>query len=172
MSPRLARFASVPSLFVSVALMAGAVALTSSCHPTERYESVGQLLRADVVEVDEKDPKKATMLEIEIEWDPCPGDQFQVIRGGAEFAACMKQYEGGDYLSLVVDRFWDSRGYYRWEVVKVGECDRPMQIDAEGSYEKSQECDDVMHHGVKAGFTCSRKPFAKLVSVCPWMARD
>lgn len=146
---------------------------SAACHPSERFEAVGQLLRSDVIEVDEKDNKRATMLEVEIEWDSCPGDQFQVIRGGADFAACVKQrHENGDYVTLIVVRFWDTRGFYRWEVVKVGECDRPMQVDAEGSYEKSQECEDIIHHGVKVGFTCSRKPFAKLVSVCPWMARD
>jgi hypothetical protein len=29
-----------------------------------------------------------------------------------------------------------------------------------------------MHFGNKVGFSCNRKPFAKLVDICPWMARD
>ncbi|MFT3766803.1 MAG: hypothetical protein QM820_15000 [Minicystis sp.] len=146
-----------------------AVAL-AGCHPAERFESVGQIVHSEVIEVDDKG--KPLVQEIEFEWDPCPGDQFQVVRGGAEFAECMKQHAVGDMVAVQVSHFWDGRGYYRWEVTRVGNCDRPMQIDAEGSYEKSQECNDVVHHGQKVGFLCNRKPFAKLVNVCPWMARD
>ena len=149
--------------------MISAAAL-ASCHPSETFESVCQLIRAEAVEVDGQG--RPLLYEIELEWDPCPGEQFQVVRGGAEFAACMKDHEVGELLPVEVEHFWTARGYYRWEVTKVGGCDRPMDLDAEGSYEKSQECHDVVQHGQKVGFMCSRKPFARLVNVCPWMARN
>jgi hypothetical protein len=160
----------VPRRLLPIAIAFALAPVLAGCHSTERFESVGQIVHSDVVETDDKG--KPILHEVEIEWSPCPGDQFQVVRGGPEFAECIKQYSVGDMVSVEVVHFWDSRGYYRWEVTKLGGCDRPMQLDAEGSYEKSQECDDVMHHGHKVGFTCNRKPFAKLVDVCPWMARQ
>lgn len=143
----------------------------SACHPTQRYQSVGQIVQSEVIEADEKG--KPLIHEVEFEWDPCPGDQFQVVRGGTEFAECIaKNHKVGDSVYVEVEHYWDSRGFYRWEMTKIGECPRPPQIDAEGSYEKSQECHDVLHHGQKVGFLCNRKPFKGLVSVCPWMARN
>jgi hypothetical protein len=154
--------------WISLLLLASPVAL-ASCHSTEKFESVCQLIRSEVVEVDDKG--KPLVQEVELEWDPCPGEQFQVVRAGAAFAECMKQHSVGDLLPVEVEHFWDARGFYRWEVTKIGECDRPMELEAEGSYEKSQECEDVKYHGQKVGFVCNRKPFARLVGVCPWMAR-
>jgi hypothetical protein len=134
-----------------------------------RFESVCQLIRRDVVEVNEQGA--AQLVDVELEWDPCPGDQFQVVRGGKEFAACMERYQPGDFVPVRVSQWWDDRGYYRWDVYRVGECQRSVEPDTEGSYEKSQECNDNESYGHKTGFLCSRLPFRKLVSVCPWMAR-
>ena len=36
------------------------------------------------------------VVDYELEWDPCPGDQFQVIRGDATFAQCMAKYDVGE----------------------------------------------------------------------------
>ena len=91
------------SIFVSSfrlgALVAACVAV-SGCKPREeKYESVCQLIRRDIVTEDEKGP---TLVDVEFEWDPCPGDQFQVVRGGREFAACMEKYKIGDLLPVQV----------------------------------------------------------------------
>ncbi|APR82509.1 Hypothetical protein A7982_07858 [Minicystis rosea] len=149
-------------------LVLAAVAFVG-CHPTERFESVCQIVHSEVVEVDDKG--KPLVHEVELEWDPCPGEQYQVVRGGPEFAQCIKEHAVGTLVPVEVEHFWDGRGFYRWEVTKIAGCDRPPQLDAEGSYEKSQECRDVIHHGQKVGFLCNRKPFERLVDVCPWMAR-
>lgn len=148
----------------------GALALLSGCHPSERFEAACQLVRTEVVDQDDKG--KPTIFDIELEWDACPGDQFQVVRGSGAFGECMKQHEVGSLVRVEVEHFWDTRGYYTWDVSKVGNCARPIEKDSEGSYEKSQECRDVEHHGQKVGFLCSRRPFAGLVDVCPWMARN
>ena len=111
-------------------------------------------------------------MDLELEWDPCPGDQFQTVRGGAEFAECMAHYEVGDALPVVVRHWWDSQGFYVWDLESVGGCARAIEPDSEGSFEKSQECHDVIAHGVVVGFECSRLPFQELVAVCPWMERN
>src|SRR5689334_18469395 len=91
----------------------------TSCSREHKYESVCQVVRRDVVERD-KDGK-AAVVDMELEWDPCPGDQFQVIRSGKEFAACTEKYGVGDYVPVIVKHFWDDRGYYRWDIEKLGD---------------------------------------------------
>lgn len=152
-------------------LTAGLSLFASGCgKPEHRFESTCQLVRKDVVEEDDKG--EAQVVDVELEWDPCPGDQFQVVRGGKEFAACMGQYEVGSMLPVLVKHWWDNRGYYVWDVYQVGQCKREIEPDSEGSYEKSQECSDTEMYGHGTGFSCSRRPFKDLVSTCPWMARQ
>lgn len=140
------------------------------CHQDHRFESVCQIVRKQAVE--QNDKGETEQVDVELEWDPCPGDQFQVVRGGKDFAACMAQYEVGEMVPVRVEHWWDNRGYYRWDVYQIGACDRTIEPDTEGSYEKSQECDDNQAFGYTNGFACSRRPFKDLVTVCPWMARN
>ena len=155
-------------------LLAGVLAiaaLASACKPKQaQYESVCQLVSREVVEADDKGAP--LMIDLELEWDPCPGDQFQMVRGGKDFAACMAKYDVGDFVPVRVQHRWDTRGYYTWDVFQVGDCARPIEEHSEGSYEKSQECRDDQSYGHTQGFHCSRRPFAGLVSVCPFMARN
>ena len=74
---------------LGVAIAIAALALTASaCSKTHRYESVVQIVRKDVVE---KDANGVTQqIDYEVEWDACPGDQFQVIRGSQAFAAMIR----------------------------------------------------------------------------------
>ena len=148
-----------------------AASVTACGKKTELFESVVQVVRMDSVEENEKG--ETTVLDVELEWDPCPGDQFQVVRGGATFAKCMQEHDGvGSVLPVLVKHWWDNRGYYTWDVYKIGDCTREIEADSEGSYEKSQECSDSTMYGQNTGFECSRRPFKRLVSVCPWMARQ
>ncbi len=149
-------------------LAAFALLTLGGCHPTTKWESVGAVIRKTVLETDEKGV--VTQIDLEFEWDPCPGDQFQVVRGGKEFAACVEKYKDGDLFFARVTHWWNPLGYYTWDVTQVGDCKRDVEF-VEGSYEKSHECSDVVDYGKKVGFTCSRRPFRKLVQVCPFLAR-
>jgi hypothetical protein len=142
-----------------------------ACTPKEeKFESVCQLVRREVVE--ENDKGEPELVDIELEWDPCPGDQLQIVRGGRDFAKCIAKYEMGDLLPVRVLHQWDTRGYYKWDLYQVGDCSRPIERESEGSYEKSQECEEEKAYGRTTGFSCSRRPFRQLVSVCPWTARQ
>jgi hypothetical protein len=144
--------------------------LASGCgHPDQSFESVLQYVRRNDVEKDDKGDTE--QVDFEMEWDACPGDQFQYIRGGKEFAKCMERYEPGDYVSVLVKHTWDEMGFYRWDIYKVGACDRAIEKRSPGSFEKSQECSEVKMYGKPAGFTCLRRPEKELVATCPWMAR-
>jgi hypothetical protein len=166
------RLGVVMRLKLEQVLVSAAVALcVVGCGKHEqRFESTCQLVRRDVVETDEKGEPE--IMDVELEWDPCPGDQFQVVRGGKEFAKCIAQYEVGKLLPVLVKHWWDDRGYYVWDVYKIGDCAREIEPGAEGSYEKSQECSDDTAYGRSNGFSCNRRPFKGLVSTCPWMARQ
>lgn len=135
-----------------------------------RFESVCQLIRREVVERDERG--EPTQIDVELEWDSCPGDQFQVVRGGAAFARCMERYRIGDAIPVRVVQWWDSRGFFTWDVYRVGDCEHPVEPESEGSFELSQECRESRAYGLSNGFVCSRRPHRNLVSICPWMARN
>ncbi len=147
-----------------------AVSTCVSCGDREqRFESTCQLIHRDVVE--QNDKGEPEIMDIELAWDPCPGYQFQVVRGGKDFATCMQKYELGKLLPVLVKHWWDDRGYYVWDVYKVGDCVREIESGAEGSYEKSLDCKKKKQYGQVNGFSCSRRGFKSLVATCPWMAR-
>lgn len=154
-----------------IVALTGLSGLLAGCSKAaQRFESTCQLVRREVVETNPQGEPE--IMDVELEWDPCPGDQFQVVRGGKEFAACMQRYEVGKLLPVLVKHWWDDRGYYVWDVYKVGDCARDIEEGADGSYEKSQECSDQTTYGRVDGFSCNRRPFKGLVSTCPWMARQ
>ena len=139
-------------------------------HPEDRYVAVCQIISRDVVERDPADV--AQQIDLELEWDSCPGDQFQVVRGGADFAACTAKYAVGDYVPVKVVHFWDDLGFYRWDVEQLGDCRRAVAPDMPGSFEKSQECTAYNLAGRDQGFDCSRRPQHSLLRVCPFMSRQ
>lgn len=135
----------------------------------ERFESVAQIVRRDEVEVNDKGQTES--VDIEFEWDACPGDQFQVVRGGQEFAECMKKFDVGKRAPVFVKHWWDDRGYFDWDVYMIGDCIRYIEESSEGSYEKAQECSDEDMYGKVTGFSCRRRSFEKMAATCPWLAR-
>ncbi len=140
------------------------------CHPSQAFESTVQITA--VTHVATAENGEVSLVDVEVEWDPCPGDQFQMIRGGNAFAACVAKYPTGTYVPVEVVRFFDAaNGRYRWDIQKLGDCPRTIEPESEGSYEKSQECAPVEAYGHPIGFECSRRPFRNLVATCPWMAR-
>jgi hypothetical protein len=91
---------------------------TLGCNPHQetRFDSNAQLVsRRDVT----LDAKRVVAADFELEWDPCPGDQYRYVRGSREFSACTSKYEKGDDLAVKVRRFWDTRGFYRWDVLSA-----------------------------------------------------
>jgi hypothetical protein len=154
----------------SFAVMAMSLLPLSACgERLERFESVCQIVRRDEVEVDDKGETES--VDIEFEWDPCAGDQFQVVRGGKEFAACMKKFDVGKRAPVFVKHWWDERGYFAWDVYMIGDCVRYIEESSAGSYEKAQECSDDDMYGKVTGFSCRRRSFETMATTCPWLAR-
>lgn len=154
----------------SVATLAAVVTLVAACsHAETHYESTVLLVRRHDVQTTAKG--EVTVADFSLEWDACPGDQFEFVRGGREFSACMAKYAPGDYLSVNVVHYWDTHGFYRWDVYRVGDCARVVEPGSEGTYDRSQQCNDHQIHGEWSGFDCDRHAPPKLVAVCPWLAR-
>jgi hypothetical protein len=143
---------------------------TAACgERLERFESVCEIVRKDEVEVDEQGATES--VDVEFVWDSCPGEQLQVVRGGKDFAACMKKYEVGKRAPVFVKHWWDERGYFAWDVYMIGDCLRYIEESSVGSYEKVQECSDDDMYGKITGFSCRRRSFETMATVCPWLAR-
>lgn len=158
--------------FLLIPLIIALAVLTSlsQTEQVERYESVVQIVHRDAADTNDKG--EIETVDIELEWDPCPGDQFQVVRGGKEFAACTAKYDVGEYIDVKVVHFWDPHGFYRWDIEQLGDCKRAIEPASEGSYEKSQECEEYKSYGKTSGFACSRLPKKNLTKICPWLARQ
>lgn len=152
-----------------LSVLALAAALPSCHEGPKTYESTIQLWRYDVVE--NGPDGKPVLADVEIEWEKCPGDQMEVVRGGSAFAQCMGKYKVGEIVPAKVLWGWDDRGFYQWDVTQIGDCARPVEEKDPSSFEEIEECEDVTAHGNAVGFTCNRKPYAKLREVCPWMRR-
>lgn len=147
-----------------------ALLLLAGCASERRYESACQIVSKYVVEQDDKG--EPTQVDVEMEWDPCPGDQVQMVRGGADFAKCMAKWNPGDYVPVKVVHFFDSRGYWDWDLYEIGGCARPIESGSYGSYAKSRECSDAKTHGHPYGFDCALLPEKRLGGICPWMKRE
>jgi hypothetical protein len=155
---------------VAITVAIGLGLAATSCSRPKRYESAVQIVRKEVVE--KGADGTADQIDFELEWDSCPGDQFQVIRGGRAFAECTAKYNVGDEVPVYVRHWWDDRGYYRWDIERLGDCWHAIEPNAVGSYEKGQECRPTKNYGFVNGFRCNRKPFRALVQRCPWMQRE
>jgi hypothetical protein len=158
------------TVLMTLPILASAVAAEEmGRRPEHRYESVVQLTGTRVVQ--KAETGEAELADYDLEWDPCPGDQMQTIRGNGAFATCMARYVPGDYLPAKVVHYWDSRGFWRYDLTEVGGCVHPVEPDAPGAFELSQECTDVQSFGVTTGFSCRRRPEHGLITTCPWMAK-
>lgn len=157
------------SRFGAIGLTLGAGLGLAGCHRDEHFESVAAITAQTVVERDESGQPE--LVDLQIEWDPCPGDQVEMIRGGREFARCVAGLERGQFVPVKVLHQWDTRGYWTWAIESVNGCPRPVEKNSPGSYERSQECRTLRSHGFPYGFKCDRQPKKDLVDVCPWTRR-
>lgn len=134
------------------------------------FESKVKIERFDIVRKDEK----GTPLDgdVEFQYPDCPGEQIEVIRGGAEFTACMSKYKVGAEVPVKIEQRYLPAGFWDWDVVEMGGCKRPPDPEDEASFDTVQECEDIVVNGVKEGFVCDRLPKKKLLEKCPWFARN
>jgi hypothetical protein len=146
--------------------VAGVLALVACSEKEQTYQTSVQIARTQVV----KSPA-GKVIDVELEYADCPGEQQEIFQGDAAFADCIARYKVGEKVpaTVVWSRLPD--GHYDSEVEKVGECPRKRDANDERSYEVVHECKDIVVNGVIIGFHCDRKPTPELLAKCPWFRR-
>jgi hypothetical protein len=151
---------------VIVSLTALAVSIAACSNKPEHYQTTVQIARTQVV------PTATTkVIDVELEYSDCPGEQQEIFQGDAAFADCMAKYKPGDKVAanIVFAKLPD--GHYDSEVEKVGDCPRKRDANDDRSYELVHECKDVVVNGTVVGFHCDHKPTRELLAKCPWFRR-
>ena len=144
--------------------------LVTGCKKKEKfYDTQVELTRFDILRY--SPDGKARDCDLEFSYPDCPGEQVEVIRGGAEFAECIKKYKMGDKIPAKVLYHWDKGGFYDWDIHEMGGCKRPPDPDDEASFDSVKECEPIVSNGVEEGFMCNYIPQKALLAKCPWFAR-
>lgn len=153
-------------------ILAFVLLITLSCKKKEQvYQTNLDIKFIKVIKKDKE--KKPLVLDVEVTYPDCPGIQIEIIRGNQEFASCMlEKYKVGDKVNGEIRWGWESLGYYKWHIEKVGDCNRWVDPKDEFSYEMIEECDDFIIYGIKEGFLCKRIPTDELIEKCPWFRRE
>jgi len=154
-------------LFIILGLILG------GCRESEKlFNTQVEITRMDFVNFNEKN--EPITVDIEISYHECPGNQFEVIRGDAEFAKCIINTgkKIGDKFLVDIQWKWNPMGYYRWFIVKLDSCERKVDPLDEVSFDLVEECEDYKVYGNVVGFTCRRIPSGNLIKVCPWFRRN
>lgn len=113
-----------------------------------------------------------SLMDVEMRYTDRPGDARTLVRADRAFSTCAKDIKAGDKVKVeVVSAYSDSRGQYRAEIKKIGDC--AVQIDAkdEANYETVQTCVEKKATGSTVGVHCERKRTPALIEKCPWLRR-
>ncbi len=113
-----------------------------------------------------------SLMDVEMRFTECPGDARTLVRADRAFSTCAKDIKAGDKVKVeLVSAYSDSRGQFRAEVKKIGDC--AVQIDPkdEANYETVQTCVEKKATGSTVGVHCERKRSPALLAKCPWLRR-
>ena len=143
------------------------LAVASGCsHKAQQYETTVQIVRTETVT-----DQRGTIVDVDLEYADCPGDQREIFQGDAAFGKCLSRYKVGEKVSATVAFLQMPDGHWDSEVDRIGECKRTRDTLDEHSYEVVHECHDLKINGVVAGFHCDRRPSKELLAKCPWFKR-
>ncbi|HEY8078779.1 MAG TPA: hypothetical protein VIF62_31825 [Labilithrix sp.] len=143
------------------------VALVGCSEKPQTFETNVQIARTQVVT-----QHGTKIIDVELEYVDCPGEQQEIFQGDAPFANCIAKYKIGEKVpaSVVWSKLPD--GHYDSEVDRIGDCTNKRDENDDRSYEVVHECHDVVVNGSTVGFHCDRKPNAELLAKCPWFRRN
>jgi len=146
------------------------LALAGCGKKARTYDTKVTLKGVEVIARDANDVPQ--LIEVNVEYPDCPGEQLETLQGNAEFSKCALKYKAGDVIPTTVEWGPTDFGHYDSEIVKLGDCARVRDPRDARSYEVVQVCSDIVINGTKAGFHCDRKPTKELLEKCPWFARQ
>jgi hypothetical protein len=154
-----------------ISLAMAAAALLFACEKAPRtFETKVTLKSVEVVARDKGGAPQ--IVEVQVEYPECPGEQLETLQGNEDFTRCAAKFKVGDTLPATIEWGPTEFGHYDSEIARLGDCARRRDPHDARSYEVVQECSDVVVNGMKAGFHCDRKPNKDLLAKCPWFARQ
>jgi hypothetical protein len=113
------------------------------------------------------------LTDLELKYTTCPADARQVMRVGKDFSACGTKLKVGDKLKAEVVLSWNpERGFYRNELVHLGECAVKLDPKDEANYQMVEACVESKASGVVVGVRCDRGRSPELLAACPWLRRN
>ena len=113
------------------------------------------------------------LTDLELKYTTCPADARQVMRVGKEFSECGTKLKVGDKLKAEVVLSWNAeRGFYRNELVHLGECAVKLDPKDEANYQMVEACAESKASGVVVGVRCDRGRSEALLAACPWLRRN
>jgi hypothetical protein len=153
----------------SLCLCVMLVPLAACGAKSKRHESRIEIIRTEVIRADDKG--EPLTIDVEMQFEDCPGDQRKTIRGDRQFSACMRRYKTGEIVPVTIDHAPNEWGDLVPQITKIGECDHRLDPNDEASFEIVQVCSDLVVNSVRVGFRCDRRPSKELLAKCPWFRR-
>ncbi|MCB1176349.1 MAG: hypothetical protein KDK36_02110 [Leptospiraceae bacterium] len=136
----------------------------------DEYDVKVKINRIEIVR--EGEDKKPILIDVELNYPDCPGDQIEIIRAGKDFAECfLTKHKVNDIAKAKILWKWRDLGFYKWDVIGLSGCERVVDPEEEGSYDMIEECEDFLEYGAVVGFRCKRVATADLIAACPWFRR-
>ena len=124
--------------------------------------------------VNRTDPKTGAPLSADVEmlFDGCGGGEYRkVIRGGAEFAQCVKGLTSGEVFDVQMQQGRRRDGRLRSRVTGFGPCTRVPDPTDTRSYDEFRTCSELKTDGILVGFRCDYKPTKAELAACPFLAQ-
>jgi hypothetical protein len=141
----------------------------AGCHPTNHFEAEVQIERVSPVQRDETGRVLTT--DVEVIYVSCPGDQREILRGGAEFSECVASLAAPQRLKAKIEHRWTAEENYDSVITQLGTCKRPPDPLDEASYKLVRDCSDWRVNGARVGFQCNYSDKKQLIKSCPWFKR-
>lgn len=73
---------------------------------------------------------------------------------------------------VIVKHFWDARGYYRWDIERLGDCERPVTPTPTVRTRSLPSARRSSTTAAPSASTAAVARFGALLKRCPWMARN
>ena len=144
----------------------------SACSKTHRYESAVQIVRKEIVEKDDERRRACRSTS------RSSGTRARAISSRSSAAArpspsAPRSTTSATTVPVYVRHWWDERGFYRWDIERMGDCWRAIEPDSrrllrEGPGVQGRREPRVQVRASRAAASRS----AQLVKRCPWMARE
>lgn len=139
------------------------------CESPKRFTTTFEVIQVEPFKDDKGETAK---MSLELRYADCPGDTHRVLHADRAFATCAPQVKSGDKLKAELVSTWQSdKGFYRSDVIRLGDCPVKQDPKEEANYELVQTCTDVVTTGTVVGVRCDRTRSKELVAKCPWLRR-